>query len=97
MEITEEYARELELEKIQNMKDKELLYLIDRKLNTIFEEILYLQMTLEDKKNVDIEKELKEQERELNMRKEDLLYRNSNKYDRTEKRINMFRQNGERY
>lgn len=97
MEITEEYARELELEKIQNMKDKELLYLIDRKLNTIFEEILYLQMTLEDKKNVDIEKELKEQERELNMRKEDLLYRNSNKYDRTEKRINMFRQNGKRY
>ena len=46
---------------------------IDRKLNTIFEEILWLQRRLDDRRTDEKEKELKNQEEEVRRIREDIM------------------------
>lgn len=46
---------------------------LDRKLNTIFEEILWLQRRLDDRRTDEKEKELKNQEEEVRRIREDIM------------------------
>lgn len=46
---------------------------MDRKLNLLYEEMLWLQRRLDDKKLDELEKELKNDERELQCKREELL------------------------
>lgn len=46
---------------------------IDRKLNMLYEEMLWLQRRLDDKKLDDLEKELKDDEKELQYKREELV------------------------
>ena len=46
---------------------------LDRKLNTIFEEIIWLQRRLDDRRTDEKEKELKNQEEEVRRIREDIM------------------------
>lgn len=46
---------------------------IDRKLNTIFDEILWLERRLDDRRNDEREKELRKEEEELRRKREDIM------------------------
>ena len=64
---------------------------LDRKLNTIFDEILWLERRLDDRRNDEREKELRKEEEELRRKREDIVVERIISMNKYEEKCDNFR------